>query len=188
MPTPTANELTRGTVAVVVLTEVAGDQQAEAAVKAVSEALHAAADRRQNNLAVSAVSSEVPDGALLTWMPDGQRRVVDVRSVQDAEHRLMPVLNEESLRLVSRCRYAQQHNGGHPIPAWSTGEQLAVALVLKDKATLDAMGYTQQEAANRLAAEMWTPHTGEEFMRWLKALRVELAFPGFVTGDPSKVR
>lgn len=66
--------------------------------------------------------------------------------------------------------------------AWSKGEKLAVALAPRDTTTLGALDYSAQEAAHRLAAEHWTPDTGEEFGRWLDALRVEMASPGFVTG------
>lgn len=171
-------------VPVVVLVEVAGDQPGEAAVKAVTEALHAAADRDQTlHPGIS-----FADGALLTWLPDGQRCVVDVESVTELEGQVLPLFNRKTLDLLERCRSAKRNHGGHPYGGWSTGEQLFVALVLKDRATLDVLGYSVQDAAQRLAGEMWSPHTPEEFMRWLTALRVELAFPGFVTGDQQAVR
>jgi hypothetical protein len=94
----------------------------------------------------------------------------------------LPEFNEESRTLLERCRWARTRNGGQPSGAWSKGEKLAVALVLRDNTTLGALDYSAQEAAHRLAAEAWTPDTGEEFVRWLDALRVEMAFPGFVTG------
>lgn len=39
---------------------------------------------------------------------------------------------------------------GEPWPAWSTGETLAVALILNRADVLDAAGYTEDEAMERL--------------------------------------
>jgi hypothetical protein len=94
-----------------------------------------------------------------------------------------PRFGRHSLDLVSRCRMAIEQFDGQPSGAWSTGEQLFVALVLKDKATLDALDYTAQQAAQRLIGEGWAPTDPVEFKRWLTAIRVEVAFPGFLTGQ-----
>ncbi|WP_410570569.1 hypothetical protein [Amycolatopsis sp. cmx-4-61] len=93
-----------------------------------------------------------------------------------------PRLGPHSLDLVARCRMAIEQFDGHPSGAWSTGEQLFVALVLKDTQTLDELDYTSQQAAQRLIGEGWAPTDPAEFTRWLTALRVEVAFPGFLTG------
>jgi hypothetical protein len=93
-----------------------------------------------------------------------------------------PRFGRDSLDLVARCRMAIEQFDGHPSGAWSTGEQLFVALVLKDQETLDAWGYTAQEAAQRLIGEGWVPAEPTAFTRWLTAVRVEVAFPGFLTG------
>lgn len=100
-----------------------------------------------------------------------------------AERPHMPRFGRRSLDLVSRCRMAIEQFDGQPSGAWSTGEQVFVALVLKDKATLDALDYTAQEAAQRLIGEGWVPTDPAEFKRWLTAIRVEVAFPGFLTGQ-----
>ncbi|MBA8824849.1 hypothetical protein FHX42_002196 [Saccharopolyspora lacisalsi] len=55
--------------------------------------------------------------------------------------------------ITERCRWARTHNDGHPSEAWSTGEQLAVALVLRDKEHLSATGYTTEQAAERICDE-----------------------------------
>lgn len=94
----------------------------------------------------------------------------------------MPRFGRHSRDLVARCRTAIEYYDGGPSGAWSMGEQLFVALVLKDKETLDALGYTAQEAAQRLIGEGWAPTEPTEFTRWLTAIRVEVAFPGFLTG------
>jgi hypothetical protein len=94
----------------------------------------------------------------------------------------LPVLGDMALDLVHRCRLARRTNDGHPYGTWSTGEQLFVALVLRDRDTLDAMDHTVQEAAQRMLGEFWTPSDPATFLRWLEAIRVEVAFPGFVTG------
>lgn len=93
-----------------------------------------------------------------------------------------PRFGRHSLDLVSRCRMAVEQFDGQPSGGWSTSEQLFVALVLKDRATLDALDYTAQEAARRLIGEGWAPTDPAEFKRWLTAIRVEVAFPGFLTG------
>jgi hypothetical protein len=94
-----------------------------------------------------------------------------------------PRFGRHSLDLVARCRTAIEYYDGSPSGAWSTGEQVFVALILKDKETLDALDYTAQQAAQRLIGEGWAPTDPKEFMRWLTAIRVEVAFPGFLTGQ-----
>jgi hypothetical protein len=74
--------------------------------------------------------------------------------------------------IASRSRWARKHNQGHPSPAWSTGEQLAVALVLKDRTHLGAMGYTVQQAAQHVYDGMTMPPAG--FGAWLESLRGRL--------------
>lgn len=76
--------------------------------------------------------------------------------------------------ILGRCRWAARHNGGRPSGAWSTGEQLAVALVLKDRAHLDAMGYTVQEAYQRVYGGMISPPAPEEFGAWFESIRAKL--------------
>jgi hypothetical protein len=75
--------------------------------------------------------------------------------------------------VLRRCRWALAHNDGHPSGAWSTGEQLAVALVLRDHQCLAAMDYTPQEAAQRVAGGMWSPPA--DMNKWLAAIRTALA-------------
>ncbi|MCA1677165.1 MAG: hypothetical protein LC799_34965 [Actinobacteria bacterium] len=75
-----------------------------------------------------------------------------------------------------RCRRAREGLGGHPSPAWSTGEQLAVALVLRDRAHLDAMGYTPRQAAQRVHDGMLVPPA--DLGAWLEGIRVQLGEPG----------
>lgn len=59
--------------------------------------------------------------------------------------------------LINRCRIAMEQYGGHPNGAWSTGEKLAVALVLDDTDYITAMGYTVLEAATRVHSGMAEP-------------------------------
>ena len=54
----------------------------------------------------------------------------------------------------------------------STGERLAVALALGDQATLDAEGYATQEAAQRLAGDIYG-YTADAGM-WLTQMRAAL--------------
>lgn len=71
--------------------------------------------------------------------------------------------------IAIRARSARRNHGGHPNGAWSTGEQLAVALVLRDQEHLDLMGYTTQEAAHRVYAGMIAPPS--DFNGWLDSVR-----------------
>lgn len=84
----------------------------------------------------------------------------------------MMMTDRFTVDVLDRCRWAQAHNAGRPSGAWSTGEQLAVALVLRDDEHLAAMGYTVQEAAQRVADGMWSP---PDMSRWLAAIRAELS-------------
>lgn len=59
--------------------------------------------------------------------------------------------------LIRRCRNAIEQHDGRPNGAWSTGEKLAVALVLDDTDYIQAMGYTALEAAGRVQSGMPEP-------------------------------
>ena len=50
--------------------------------------------------------------------------------------------------IIERCRWARAHDESRPSSSWPTGEQLAVALVLRDKDHLAEMGYTLEQAAD----------------------------------------
>ena len=58
---------------------------------------------------------------------------------------------------LSKARFAAALSPGEPWPAWSTGEVLAVALILGDTDELAAMGYTREEALNRLRYDLGLP-------------------------------
>ena len=74
--------------------------------------------------------------------------------------------------ILRRSRSARVNHGGHPHGGWSTREQLAVALVLKDREHLDAMGYTPTEAARMVADGMFFPPA--DFTGWLDGIRTQL--------------
>ena len=75
--------------------------------------------------------------------------------------------------VIWRARWARDHNDGHPKPAWSTGEKLAVALVLDDQEFFAASAYTAQDAILRVTGD-----TGvTEINAWLVAVRGRV-FPG----------
>ena len=56
--------------------------------------------------------------------------------------------------IAAKARWAIIHNDGWPKPAWSTGERLAVALVLDDPAALEAEDFTRDQALQRLAGDI----------------------------------
>jgi len=70
---------------------------------------------------------------------------------QQSEH---ANLTADTLR---RARWARDHNDHYPNGAWSTGEQLIVALVLNNFAHLTDMDFEPDEAAKRVAGGMYFP-------------------------------
>jgi hypothetical protein len=72
--------------------------------------------------------------------------------------------------ITRRCRWAIRYNDRHPHPAWSAGEKLAVALVLRDDAYLTAEHYTRRQAETRLAGDIGDTNVGA----WLAYVRGEL--------------
>lgn len=78
--------------------------------------------------------------------------------------------------VAERCRWARDHNEGTPSSAWSTDEQLAVALVLRDKAHLEALGCTLEQATDRVCERaQLNPF---QFTGWLNDVRGELERSG----------
>lgn len=71
--------------------------------------------------------------------------------------------------ITRRCRWAREHNQGHPSGTWPLGEQLAVALVLRDKAYLTTVGYTTEQAVDRVCAE--ASLSAFELTGWLNDVR-----------------
>lgn len=79
------------------------------------------------------------------------------------------MLDEFTTAIAERCRWAREHNQGHPSATWSTSEQLAVALVLRDRAHLNTMGYTTEQAAEHVCSEAHL--SAYELTGWLNDLR-----------------
>jgi hypothetical protein len=76
---------------------------------------------------------------------------------------------------ITACaRFARDHNDGRPMPAWSTGERLIVALILGDQATLDSEGYTRQEALQRLAGDLAYHGDTTDAGTWITRIQAEL--------------
>lgn len=72
-----------------------------------------------------------------------------------------------------RCYLATRPGeDGHPFGTWSTGEQLAVAVVLEDGEHLEAMGYTLEEASRSVQGRMMDPPA--DMNAWVTAVRYEL--------------
>ena len=86
------------------------------------------------------------------------------------------VLDEFAADVAHRSRWALRHNGGRTNGAWSTGEQLAVALVLRDEEHLTAMEYTVAEAVQRVRDGMSNPPSKEQFGQWLSRIRAAIGF------------
>ena len=56
--------------------------------------------------------------------------------------------------ITRRARHARDHNDGDPEPAWSTGERLFTALVLRNEEYLAGEEWTVAEVTRRLAGEL----------------------------------
>jgi hypothetical protein len=76
--------------------------------------------------------------------------------------------------ITARARLARDHNDGRPMPAWSTGERLIVALVLGDQATLDNEGYTRHEVLQRLAGDLAFHGDTTDPATWITRIQAEL--------------
>lgn len=83
-----------------------------------------------------------------------------------------PALDSFAQDTARRCQWALNHNDGHPKGVWSTGEQLAVALVLHDLNHLVNMDYTVPEARRRVLGGM--PDPPKDLDAWLRAIRAEI--------------
>jgi hypothetical protein len=62
--------------------------------------------------------------------------------------------------IAARARWAMNCNDGWPKAAWSTGERLAVALVLDNRAAIETEGFTREQALSRLAGDVEFYATG----------------------------
>jgi Protein of unknown function (DUF4031) len=87
--------------------------------------------------------------------------------------------------ITRRARWARDHNSGHPKWAWSTGEQVAVALILRDDEWFTAAGWTIADAAQRVAGDI-----GADSMStvkdWVDEVRAALGpTPGEDAGEPA---
>lgn len=72
--------------------------------------------------------------------------------------------------IARRARWALEHNDGTPNPAWSTGERLFVALVLRDEQYLADEEWTVDETRRRLAGELGAASYAE-VDEWLAEVR-----------------
>ena len=98
---------------------------------------------------------------------DSRARLAELAGVTpDTEHARL------AADIIARCRLARDHNNGHPKGVWSTGEQLAVAVVLDDREHLTEMDYTFDDAVQRVADGMYFPPADPT--AWLLSLRTQL--------------
>ncbi len=74
--------------------------------------------------------------------------------------------------IAAKARWALIHNDGWPKASWSTGERLAVALVLDDPAALEAEDSTRDQAVQRLAGDIFGSTADAE--AWIEEVRGSL--------------
>lgn len=83
-----------------------------------------------------------------------------------------PAWREKAIaRAVSRCREIADQ-GGVPDAAWSLGEKLLIALVFQRSEQLEALGYSEAEAQDRLRYDYGA--SSAEFPQVLARIRSEL--------------
>jgi hypothetical protein len=83
------------------------------------------------------------------------------------------VLDAFARDIMERCLIAQRTNDGNPLGAWSSREQLAVALVLANHTFLTQANFTAADAAQCVADGMVMPPT--DMQSWVKAIRAAIA-------------
>lgn len=66
----------------------------------------------------------------------------------------MSVASKYEADLTNRVRLSIEHNDSVPYGAWSTGERLAVALVLRDREYLSAEGETESSVLSRIGGDI----------------------------------
>ncbi len=74
--------------------------------------------------------------------------------------------------IAAKVRWAIVHNDGFPKPSWSTGERLAVALVIGYPDLLEAEDATREEALSRLAGDITGSQADAE--AWIGEVRAAL--------------
>lgn len=138
------------------------------------------------------LASRIEDGEIvslsLALEVGGTRRVCSSTSVRreheiwerlrmNREELIADMLNrsgrqEEALsRAVKRAREAKV-NGGEPDAAWAMGEKLMTALVFQSEHQLEALGYSEADAIDRLRYDFAV--SAEEFPSVLEEIRSEL--------------
>ena len=151
----------------------AADRDAEAAYQQARAAAHTAA---QQASAIGKRVTEQSSQDLQQLLTLGEQARAAQNTLLDAEFApaTTSIVDTDPFArdILNRCRIAQARGGGHPLGVWSTGEQLAVALVLRDKEHLQAMDFTAQQAASRVAGDL---RSGADIDAWLNDIRAALA-------------
>lgn len=80
-----------------------------------------------------------------------------------------PNVEDYTSMTLDRCRTARD-TGAIP-GAWSTGEQLLVALVLGDEMHLRRLGFTAQDAHERVFGDLRVAMKPREYLVWLNDLQ-----------------
>ncbi|WP_280764199.1 hypothetical protein [Prescottella agglutinans] len=96
-----------------------------------------------------------------------------VEEILAATSRSDAEMREQTDTWLTMARSVADLPAGEPWPAWSTGELLAVALILNDEQRLQALGYTADQAVNRLRFDLQLPTVAEAAERFAE-LRTRL--------------
>jgi hypothetical protein len=85
-----------------------------------------------------------------------------------------PAMDGYTASMITRARWAKQHNDSWPKGVWSTGERVIVALILNNTDALEALGETEQSVRSRLAGDLGS----NDVETWLAGVRAEVGNPG----------
>ncbi|WP_280763512.1 hypothetical protein [Prescottella agglutinans] len=96
-----------------------------------------------------------------------------VEEILAATSRSDAEMREQTDTWLTMARGVADLPAGEPWPAWSAGEILAVALILNDEQRLQTIGYTADQAVNRLRFDLQLPTVAEAAERFAE-LRTRL--------------
>lgn len=145
------------------------------------EALKAAAARINSGRPVTSADATLLARSLLGMAADAGMTVGDMtddlrcrlaRAVLTRGAEQAP-LDDFAKSILAKCRSAVRNHDGYPYGAWSTGEQIAVALVLQNHTWLRENGYTMASAARDVAGRMLS--APPDMQAWVRRIRTEMA-------------
>lgn len=105
-----------------------------------------------------------------TWTQIGEACGISKQAAYDRwASQLVVMLDDYAQHIVGQARLARSEYSGHPSPDWPETEQLAVALVLRDREWLDHADLTPRQAEHKLHTAL--SHPPADLTAWLAEIR-----------------